>query len=86
MKTTIDLPGDLVREIKLQAVREGRKLKDTMTELLRRGMSARSSKAPAKSTRVKRPLIQCRRGGTLTPEQLAAALLKQETEWHHEAS
>lgn len=86
MKTTVDLPGDLVREIKLQAVREGRKLKDTMTELLRKGMRAGSSKAAAKSSRVKLPLIQCRRAGVLTPEQVAAALLKQETEWHHEAS
>ena len=86
MKTTVDLPVDLVREIKHRAVREGRKLKDTMTELLRKGMRASSAKSVAKSSRVKLPLIQCRRTGTLTPEQVAAALLKQETEWHHDAS
>ena len=33
MKTTLDLPNDLVREIKLKAVHEGRKLKDAMAEL-----------------------------------------------------
>jgi hypothetical protein len=86
MKTTVDLPVDLVREIKHQAVREGRKLKDTMTELLRKGMRASSSKGVAKPSRVKLPLIQCHRAGTLTPAQVATALLKQETEWHHEAS
>ena len=32
MKTTLDLPGDLVREIKLRAVHEGSKLKDTVGE------------------------------------------------------
>lgn len=35
MKTTLDLPGDLVREIKLRAVHEGRKLKDMAADLLR---------------------------------------------------
>lgn len=40
MKTTIDLPPDLVREIKLLAVNEGKKLKDVAAELLRRGLSS----------------------------------------------
>ena len=39
MKTTLDLPDDLVKEIKLRAVHEGKKLKDAMAELLRRGLS-----------------------------------------------
>ena len=34
MKSTIDLPSDLVREMKLRAVHEGRKLKDIAAELL----------------------------------------------------
>ena len=38
MKTTVDLPNDLVREIKLRAVNEGRKLKEVVTELLRFGL------------------------------------------------
>lgn len=86
MKTTLDLPADLVREIKLQAVHDGRKLKDTIAGLLRAGMKARSTRAAAKSARVKLPLVHCHKTGSLTPEQVAAALLKQETEWHHEAS
>ena len=40
MKTTIDLPADLVREMKLRAVKEGRKLKDVAAELLARGLTA----------------------------------------------
>lgn len=38
MKTTVDLPNELVREIKLRAVNEGRKLKEVVTELLRFGL------------------------------------------------
>lgn len=43
VKTTIDLPSALVRDMKLRAVREGRKLKDVAAELLRRGMDAGDS-------------------------------------------
>jgi hypothetical protein len=35
MKTTLELPDALIREIKLRAVREGRKLKDVIADLLR---------------------------------------------------
>ena len=34
MKTTVDLPDDLVREVKLRAVYEGRKLKDMVAEIV----------------------------------------------------
>jgi hypothetical protein len=40
MKTTLDLPADLVKAMKLRAVHEGRKLKDVAAELLERGLSA----------------------------------------------
>ena len=39
MKTTLDLPSDLVREIKLRAVHEGRKLKDVAADLLRSALT-----------------------------------------------
>ena len=34
MKTTLDLPDALVKQVKLRAVREGRKLKDAVADLL----------------------------------------------------
>jgi hypothetical protein len=37
MKSTLELPNDLVHEIKLQAVNEGRELKEVFTDLLRKG-------------------------------------------------
>ena len=48
MKTTFDLPSDLVREIKLRAVNDGRKLKEVVSDLLRVGLVQASdlSKAP----------------------------------------
>jgi plasmid stability protein len=45
MKTTLHLPDDLVREIKLRAVREGKKLKDEVADLLRKGLAAGASEA-----------------------------------------
>ena len=85
MKTTIELPGDLVREIKLRALHDGRKLKDAMADLLRQGLTARSPRG-TRASRVKLPLVQCRRAAVLSPEQVAGALLKQEAAWHHGAS
>jgi len=38
MKTTLDLPEDLVTEIKLKAAREHRKMKDVAAEALRIGL------------------------------------------------
>ena len=39
MKTTLDLPDALVKQVKLRAVREGRKLKDAVADLLRKGLA-----------------------------------------------
>ena len=38
MKTTLDLPNDLIREIKLRAVYQDKNVKDVATELLRLGL------------------------------------------------
>jgi len=40
MKTTLDLPSDLIREIKLRAVYQDRNVKDVAAELLRLGLGA----------------------------------------------
>jgi hypothetical protein len=50
MKTTLDLPNDLVREVKLRAVNEGRNLKDVVADLIRRGLG-RDDAARAMSPR-----------------------------------
>lgn len=96
MKTTLDLPDGLVKQVKLLALREGKKLKDAMAELLRRGLAASRSTSPEmaepvltndKKTRL--PLIRCTKAAPphaeLTPERVADILLAQEVEWHHAA-
>jgi plasmid stability protein len=46
MKTTLDLPDALVKQIKLRAVHDGRKLKDMFAELLTKGLAAESAGSP----------------------------------------
>ncbi len=90
MKTTLDLPTDLVREMKLRAAHEGRKLRDVATEIFRRGLSQPVLQGETARHRVKLPLIEC--GNPLVPavelttDQVAEVLLKQEVEWSHEAA
>ena len=87
MKTTLDLPSDLVREMKLRAAGEGRKLRDVATEIFRRGLSSADAPVVAKGPRVKLPLIECGpMVKELGPEAVAELLLKQEAEWSREAA
>ncbi|MFH1603069.1 MAG: hypothetical protein ABIH03_04100 [Pseudomonadota bacterium] len=40
MKTTLELPDELMRRIKLRAVHRNQKLRDAMTQLLEAGIAA----------------------------------------------
>ncbi|AFE17429.1 hypothetical protein MRGA327_16020 [Mycobacterium tuberculosis RGTB327] len=51
MKTTLDLPDELMRAIKVRAAQQGRKMKDVVTELLRSGLSQTHSGAPIPTPR-----------------------------------
>ncbi len=68
MKTTLDLPDELMREVKIRAVYEHKKLKDTIAELLRKGIAAGKTR-PAK---IPRPVKL--RGGPITTEEIEAAI------------
>ena len=49
MKTTLELPDDLMHRVKLRAVHRNRKLKDEIAQLLEAGMaSAPQTEAPRK--------------------------------------
>jgi hypothetical protein len=73
VKTTLDLPADLVRAMKLRAVHEGRKLKDVAAELLERGLQAKPplETSPQKGE-IQFPLIQC------GPDALASKMTVEE--------
>ncbi len=57
MKTTIELPDDLMRRVKLRALREHKKLKQSVAELLERGLAEPRSRGRPKPLRL--------HGGTL---------------------
>ncbi|HKH45634.1 MAG TPA: antitoxin [Thermoanaerobaculia bacterium] len=86
MKTTLDLPEDLVREVKIRAVQENRKLKDTVADLLRRGLARERGLQATVRRRLKLPLVECvheaRPGEEMTPERVANVLLEEEAEAH----
>ncbi len=48
MKTTLDLPDELIREVKLRAVVQGRTVKDLVAEILRQGLGIVPPRQPAK--------------------------------------
>jgi len=73
MKTTIDLPLDLVREMKLLAVHEGRKLKDVAADLLKRGLISgknKSASAPPEDLLLSAPAS----APAMTPERVRQIL------------
>jgi hypothetical protein len=84
MKTTVDLPAELVRAIKIRAIEENRKLKEMIAELLRRGLGDGFSSEPdAVGRRVRLPLVQtahvAKPEEEITPERVAAILLDEDS-------
>jgi hypothetical protein len=68
VKTTLDLPDDLMRAVKIRAVHEQKKLKDAIAELIRKGMAAGRKRSPKTPKPVKL------RGGPITIEEIEAAI------------
>lgn len=95
MKTALDLPDELAREVKIHAAQQGRKLKDVIADLLRRGLDAVADPAPELPTPLvldaitSLPTVACRHSARaadrLTPSRVARILLDQETAWNNEA-
>lgn len=88
MKTTLDLPDELMKSVKLRAVEENRTLTDLIAELLRRGLAETSTTPGAIRHRVKLPLVYgahpAEPGEEMTPERVADILLAQEVEAHND--
>ncbi len=58
MRTTLDLPDPLFRELKAQSALRGVKLKDFVAELLQAGLSQRGDSAPGRRPRSPLPVIR----------------------------
>ena len=68
MKTTLDLPDDLMRAVKIRAVHEQKKLKDAIAEFIRKGMAA-GRESPSKT-----PKPVKLRGGPITTKEIESAI------------
>jgi len=96
MKTALDLPDELARAIKIRAAQEGRKLKDVVADLLRRGLDAATDSTTEPISRLTLdaisglPTVTCRHSARiadrLTPNKVATILLEQEVAWNNEAN
>jgi hypothetical protein len=68
--------------VKVRAVEENRKLKDMMTDLLRRGLAQKRGVPPVAGSRLKLPLVECAHEALpdeeMTPERVAEVLLAEE--------
>jgi hypothetical protein len=88
MKTTLNLPDDLMRAVKLRAVEEDRTLTDTIADLLRIGLAQEQAGSSRRGHRVQLPLVKSTRkpqpGEELTPERVAEILLEEEAGWQRD--
>lgn len=79
MKTTLDLPDELMRRIKVKAAQEDRKLKDLVAELLQDGLARSERPRKDPGDRVQLPLIRgghpAAPGEEMTPDRVATLLM-----------
>jgi plasmid stability protein len=82
MRTTLDLPDELMRAVKIRAVNENRPLKDVIADLLTRGLAEQAASHAAVRNRVQLPLVDCAHpaapGEEMTPDRVAEILLDEE--------
>ena len=92
MKITIDLPEDLVKQVKLKAAHDCRRLDDTMADVIREGQSVYGSGVGLRARIVRSattglPVIMPATAprSHLSSDDIAEILLNQETAWHDDA-
>ncbi len=71
MKSTLEIPDELMRRVKLRAVQRGQKLKDTVAQLLEAGMDAAPGNVP--SARPPKP-VRLRKRPPLTIADIETAI------------
>lgn len=88
VRTTLDLPDDLMRALRIQAAREGRKLKEVAAEALRAGLEHPGGAASGSRPRMRLPLVECAHeapsGEEVTPERVAEVLVAQDVSFLEE--
>ena len=80
VKTTLELPDDLMRAAKVRAATQGRRLKDVVAELIRLGLAAEPLVTAPPRSKVRLPLVRCAHGASpaeeVTPERVADLLAR----------
>jgi len=71
MKTTLELPDDLMRRVKLRAVERNQRLKDAVAQLLEAGIAASADAAPP--ARAPKPL-RLKKHGPLSIDDIETAI------------
>ena len=71
MKTTLELPDELVRRVKMRAIERNQKLKDAIAQLLELGLA--SAPTDAGSVGLPKP-VRLRKGGQLSIDEIEAAI------------
>ena len=71
MKTTLEIPDDLMRRVKMRAVQRDQKLKDTVAQLLEAGIAAASDDKP--SVRSPKP-VRLKHRGPLNIDDIESAI------------
>jgi plasmid stability protein len=66
MKTTLELPDELMRRLKIRAASSDRKLKDTVEEVIRRGLEATEADAGHTPLEALRKRLRFRADGSIT--------------------
>jgi hypothetical protein len=80
MKTTIELPDELLTEVKVEAARQKKKLKELFAELVRSGLRAQRRPGPAERRAMRRWIdgwVELGEAATagLAPEPTASEIL-----------
>lgn len=66
MKTTLELPDELMRSLKIRAAQTDRKLKDLVADLIRRGLAEASNMSIADPLQALREKLVFHSDGTIT--------------------
>lgn len=95
MRITIELADRLVHDIKMRAKSRRQRFRDTVAELLRKGLAAAVAESTAATARVRRdrrtglPVVECLHPAAhweeVTPDRVADILLAQDVNWLHRA-
>lgn len=82
MRTTLDLPDDLIRSVKVRAAQTDRPLTETIAELLRTGLAS-SERLGTSSRRITLPLVSTPRTASahdLSPQRISEILVDSDVE------